>query len=286
MTGKPAVCLATLRPAATSLAKGVADATLDHVPLLAVPGQADLARLWRESHQMIDLAALFDPITKQSRTILTPAAIASAVAEALRVATAPRNGAVHLSLPEDIATASAEGTPLPAPPSATREIAARAIDASASRIREARRPVLVGSAGVLRGDACDAQRDFVERLSVPHATIFMAMGLLPYGHSPFPGTFGQPKPNYVDETIGSADLILSVGFDPVEFPPRDLTSCGDIPVISIADIEMPRDAGCRIADELVGICRKACPRLPMRLRDTGVGLSPGLWSPRPLTVAT
>lgn len=92
----------------------------------------------------------------------------------------------------------------------------------------------------------------------------MAMGLLPYGHSPFPGTFGQPKPTYVDETIGSADLILSVGFDPVEFPPGDLTSCVDIPVISIADVEMPRDAGCRIANELVGICRKACPRLPMR----------------------
>jgi len=101
LTGTPAACLATIGPGATNLVTGVADAQLDHVPLIALTGQAARGRLKRESHQVIDLEALFAPITKFSRTVVTADDIPSLVAEAVRQANHEKPGAVHLSLSND-----------------------------------------------------------------------------------------------------------------------------------------------------------------------------------------
>ena len=64
LTGKAGVCLSTLGPGATNLVTGVADANLDRVPLVAIPGQASLDRMHKESHQYMDTVGLFKPITK------------------------------------------------------------------------------------------------------------------------------------------------------------------------------------------------------------------------------
>ena len=81
----------------------MADATLDHVPLIALTGQGARSRLGRESHQIIDLEALFAPVTKLSRTLMVADEIPQVVAEAVRLSKLDKPGAVHLSLPEDLA---------------------------------------------------------------------------------------------------------------------------------------------------------------------------------------
>ena len=75
LSGKAGVCLSTLGPGATNLMTGVADANLDHAPLVAISGQVSTERKHAQSHQYIDLQALFKPITKWNGVIATPTMI-------------------------------------------------------------------------------------------------------------------------------------------------------------------------------------------------------------------
>ena len=72
LTGRAGVCLSTLGPGATNLITGVADANMDHAPVIAIAGQAGTHRMHKESHQVLDLEAMFQPITKYSTRLMTP----------------------------------------------------------------------------------------------------------------------------------------------------------------------------------------------------------------------
>ncbi len=102
LTGIPGVCLGTLGPGATNLVTGVADAYLDHAPLIALTGQGDLERMHKDSHQYIDTVSMFRPITKWNARIQSPAIVPEAVRKAFRVARAQKPGPTHLELPEDV----------------------------------------------------------------------------------------------------------------------------------------------------------------------------------------
>jgi acetolactate synthase-1/2/3 large subunit len=75
LTGKAGVCTATLGPGAINLLLGTADAQTDSVPLVAITAQGGLNRIYKESHQVIDLVAMFKPVTKWSDVVLTSAAV-------------------------------------------------------------------------------------------------------------------------------------------------------------------------------------------------------------------
>ncbi|MEO1549987.1 MAG: acetolactate synthase large subunit [Pseudomonadota bacterium] len=253
LTGKPAACLATLGPGATNLVTGVADAALDHVPLLAITGQGSTDRLWGESHQIIDLTALFEPITKYSLTLATADYIPKAVHDALEAAKAARPGAVHLSLPEDVAAARTSAEPLPAAPTiAPATVSPAAFAAVAERIAQASSPMIVAGAGVVRTGSAPALAAFAEGTGLPIATTFMAKGVLPPDHPQTLFTLGQPIEDHVDTALKAADLILAVGFDPVEYPPGQLTCAGDTPLISLSEAEIPPAPGWSVELALFG----------------------------------
>ena len=86
LTGKAGVCTATLGPGAINLLLGVADAQTDSVPLVALTAQVGLNRIYKESHQFVDLVAMFKPVTKWAETVLTPAAVPEMVRKAFKVA--------------------------------------------------------------------------------------------------------------------------------------------------------------------------------------------------------
>src|SRR5437879_3979464 len=161
LTGKAGVCLATLGPGATNLLTGVADANLDRVPLVAITGQASLDRTHKESHQYIDVMALFTPVTKWQAQIARASIIPEAVRKAFKVAQTEKPGATHRERPEDIAASQvderADETPLrvqapfvPEPLSAQRKRASQAI-------RAARRPLNLAGIGVVRHGAHEAE---------------------------------------------------------------------------------------------------------------------------------
>ena len=115
LTGHPGVCIATLGPGAINLALGTADANTDSVPLVAVSAQVGLNRIYKESHQSVDLVSMFKPITKWADLIQSAEAIPEMVRSAFKQAQTERPGAVYLAIAQDVET-------LPAPADTTRSI--------------------------------------------------------------------------------------------------------------------------------------------------------------------
>ena len=115
LTGKAGVCSATLGPGAINLLLGTADATTNSAPLVAISAQVGLNRIYKESHQIVDLVTMFKPVTKWAETVLTPEAIPEMVRKAFKQAQALCPGAVYLAIPQDIETMPAplDARPLP-----------------------------------------------------------------------------------------------------------------------------------------------------------------------------
>ena len=112
LTGKAGVCLSTLGPGATNLITGVADANLDRAPLVAITGQVGTDRMHIESHQYLDLVAMFAPVTQWNTQIVRPSNTAEIVRKAFKLAQTGNPGAVHIDLPENIADMEATEKPL------------------------------------------------------------------------------------------------------------------------------------------------------------------------------
>src|ERR1039457_3008745 len=107
LAGRAGVCIATPGPGAINLLLGVADAHTDSAPLVAISAQVALSRIYKESHQGVDLVAMFRPITKWAEIVLRPEAIPEMVRKAFKVAQTERPGAVYLAVPEDVEQLSA-----------------------------------------------------------------------------------------------------------------------------------------------------------------------------------
>ncbi len=166
LAGAPGVCLATLGPGATNLVTGLADATLDGAPVVAITGQVELPALHKESHQLLDVPALMRPVTKWGARIELPETVPEIVRTAFRRARLEKPGATHIELPEDVAALAADGEPLPVRrttyPAVRPDTVARAV----AVLRDARHPVVLCGNGVIRRRAADALRAFAQHVGV------------------------------------------------------------------------------------------------------------------------
>src|SRR5271165_2304267 len=145
LTGRAGVCTATLGPGAINLALGVADAQTDSSPLVAITAQVGLNRIYKESHQIVDVVSMYKPLTKWADMLMTPAAAPEMVRKAFDVAQSERPGAAYLAIPEDIEAAEAplEAKPLPAPPKHSAGADSSQVQAAAKLIRNAKRPIIL-----------------------------------------------------------------------------------------------------------------------------------------------
>jgi acetolactate synthase-1/2/3 large subunit len=244
LTGRPAGCLATLGPGATNLVTGLADATLDHVPLVAITGQASRDRLaLTESHQVVDLDALMAPVTLFSRTVMEGNQIPRTVADALHAAYCPKPGAVHISLPEDVAAQPADGSPvalkvIQVDPAEDDEVQELAKTLSLAKI-----PLVVAGAGVIRAGAARDVAAFCKAHHLPLATSFMGKGLLEPRDELMLFSMGQPFEDHVDQALAASDCVLALGLDPVEVSPKTLSGDHERTVLAIAEQTPDPDAG-------------------------------------------
>jgi acetolactate synthase I/II/III large subunit len=220
LTGRPGVCLATLGPGATNLATGVADANLDRAPLVAITGQAGRDRVHKESHQRVDIVEHFRPLTKWNTRVETAAVIPEVIRKAFKLAESEKPGACHIEVPEDVAREATDGTPLstvrarrPSPDRQALETAARLIDAASF-------PLIFAGNGVIRGRASHELRKFARAHGIPVAHTFMAKGSMPYDDDLCLLSVGLQARDYISCGFDKADLIIAVGYDPVEYAPK------------------------------------------------------------------
>jgi acetolactate synthase-1/2/3 large subunit len=221
LTGRAGVCLATLGPGATNLVTGFADANMDRAPIVGIAGQGSTTRMHKESHQVLDLVNLFEPISKYSIQIQAPEIIPEIVRKAFKDAQVEKPGGSFIDFPENIASMKVEAKqPLkvqsPIPPVAPEE----KIKQAGELIGNARFPIVMVGNGVIRSRASDKLVRFAETLNVPVATTFMAKGSMPFSHELSLGTVGLQARDYVACGFDRADVVVCVGYDMVEYHPH------------------------------------------------------------------
>lgn len=219
LTDRAGVCLATLGPGATNLLTGVADANMDHASLVAIAGQAGTTRLHKESHQVLDLTRIFEPVTKYTASLLEPDIIPEVVRKAFKVALTPKQGATFIEFPENVAEMEIEAAPLPVSRSPEAEPPAEKVEQAAALISAARNPIILAGNGVVRARASRQLAAFAERLNIPVANTFMAKGVIPFRHPCALGSAGLQANDYVSCGFDRADLVICVGYDLVEYHP-------------------------------------------------------------------
>ena len=219
LTGKAGVCLATLGPGATNLITGVADANLDHAPVVAIAGQASTHRLHKESHQVLDLELMFQSITKYSSRLLTPNVINEVVRKAFKLAQTEKTGATFIEFPENIAEMEVDASPLHVKQPASPEPPMEKVEHAAKIISDAKNPIILAGNGVIRSKAWQQLADFSKRLRIPVANTFMAKGVVPFKHTMAMGSAGLQANDYVSCGFNKADVIICVGYDLVEYHP-------------------------------------------------------------------
>lgn len=216
VTGKPGICLTTLGPGAMNAVAGVAHAYLDRSPVLVITAQTPEHLLAYHTHQVIDLTAVFAPITKA--TLQVSAANAAPIVEhALTLTQSGRPGPVHLRLSNEDAGAGAvaNGFYQEAPPLATN-ISEKALAAARELLSRAQRPVLVVGLGLEPEQPYAALRELAEALQAPVIVTPKAKGCFPDDHPLAAGVIGLTRLDPAYQLIDEADAIIAVGFDVVE----------------------------------------------------------------------
>ncbi|WP_008317006.1 acetolactate synthase large subunit [Leptolyngbya sp. PCC 6406] len=270
LTGKAGVCLSTLGPGATNLMTGVADANLDRAPLVAITGQVGTDRMHIESHQYLDLVAMFAPVTKWNAQIVRPSITPEIVRKAFKLAQTENPGAVHIDLPENIAAMPVEGKPLHRNGQGKSYSSLQSIQQAAVAISQATNPLILVGNGAIRAQASDALIQFATTLNVPVANTFMGKGVLPYTHPLALWTFGLQQRDYITCGLERADLLIAIGYDLVEYSPKKWNPEGELPIIHINTTPAEIDSSYIPRVEVVGDIADSLTEILKRVNRKGM----------------
>ncbi|HUW69220.1 MAG TPA: thiamine pyrophosphate-binding protein [bacterium] len=243
LTGLPGVCYGTVGPGATNLSTGVVNALLDRSSVIALTSEPPEKLIGRTVQMAIDQQALFRPITKYT-TRLAVERIDQILAQAMRIACAEAPGPVHIGLPEDIGS-----KPVPTPteaygPSSPRRLPiapaeASLLDTMEAVFRRSRRPILAVGLSAVRAGAGPLVARIAERHRIPVILTPMAKGMLSEEHPWYAGVLFHALSDRVAETHRQADLVVSVGYDPVEFNFEDWMP--EVPLLHLDTVEADID---------------------------------------------
>lgn len=231
LTGNPAGALGTLGPGATNLITGVADSNMDRAPMLVLTGQGSTDRLHKESHQIMDVVSMFRPVTKWATSIVNANTIPEIVRKAVRLARTEKPGAVHIELPEDVAASAA--TAVPIKPRRFRRAVPddKIIDQAFAAIAASRRPVIIAGNGCIRRRASKQLRRLCEQTGIGVISTFMAKGSVDMDADYCLYTVGLGSKDRIGKVIDDADLVITLGFDMVEYHPQLWNPSGDKKIV-------------------------------------------------------
>ncbi len=254
ITGEPGVVIATSGPGASNLATGLVTATAEGDPVLAIAGQVKRSDLLKLTHQSMDNAALFQPITKYSAEIQDPETISEVIANAYRMAKSSKKGASFISIPQDVVDAPAQGNVIkPLSDPKLGSASADDIRYLAERIREAKLPVLlVGMRGSSEKETL-AIRQLVGKTALPVVETFQAAGVISRElEAHFFGRVGLFRNQPGDMLLKRSDLVIAIGYDPIEYEARNWNAEKDARIIVIDEAPAEIDPFMQPERELIG----------------------------------
>jgi acetolactate synthase-1/2/3 large subunit len=254
-TGAPGILVATLGPGVLNGVNAIANAHQDRVPLIVISGCVDADEGLTYTHQILDHQAVLAPITKA--TFRLTAKGADIIADrAVGIATEGRPGPVHIDVPISVAD-----TRVALPRLRRRPDAEPMVPAAAGQARDwlagAERPVMIVGLDAVNEASGATILEVAERLNSPVITSYKAKGIIPETHPLCLGGAGlSPLADGVlVPLVQRADLILCVGYDPIEMRPgwREIWDPAEVNVIDIAAV--PNDHYMHQATmNIVGAC--------------------------------
>ncbi len=269
LTGNPAGCLGTLGPGATNLITGVADANMDRAPMLVLTGQGATTRQHKESHQVMNVVDMYRPVTKWAQAIQHPDNIPEIIRKGVRLARSEKPGAVHIELAEDIAKMQTNAKPLD-PRRFRRPVPDDTIvDRAYELIRSARRPVILAGNGTIRKRASKQLRRFCEATGIGVVSTFMAKGCVDIDADYCLFSIGLQQKDVVACAVDDADLVITLGYDLVEYPPRLWNPDGSKTIVHIDFVPTEIDANYHPRVEVVGDLAHSLGMLDERLKRDG-----------------
>jgi acetolactate synthase-1/2/3 large subunit len=221
LTGKAGVAIATSGPGVSNLTTGLATANSEGDPMVALGGSVATSQSLKQIHQSLQAVSVLKPVTKFSAEASSPESIAEVIANAFRAAESDRPGAAFVSLPKDIMEGDAKCDAL--------DVAARpgfgpgsreSLNHAAKIINAAERPVILLGLSTSRPENAAAVQTFLRKSHIPVVGTFQAAGTVSSDlFRRFAGRVGQLDNAPGDELLGAADVIITIGYDPVEYDP-------------------------------------------------------------------
>ncbi len=214
-TGKPGVVLVTSGPGATNTVTGIANASMDSIPVVVLTGQVPTVLIGNDAFQEADIVGITRPCTKYNVLAKDVKELASQLKELFHIATTGRPGPVLIDLPKDVTSAKTEFhwpekvevrsyNP-------TYEGNKWMIDKAAHEIAKAKRPLIIAGGGCVLSGASHELLEFAEYANIPVTMTLMGLGGFPGTHALSLGMLGMHGTYYANKSVQESDLLIAVG---------------------------------------------------------------------------
>ena len=254
LTGKPGVALVTSGPGVSNLTTGLLTATSEGDPVLAIGGQVKRNDLLRLTHQAVDNAALLKSSTKYSAEVQDPESLSEVMTNAIRTATSGKNGASFISIPQDVISSQVQSKAIDLPEKPHLGVPTdEEVNEVLQAIKDAKFPVLLAGMRSSSEKETEAIRKFVEKTSLPVVETFQGAGVISRElEDHFFGRVGLFRNQVGDELLRKADLVVAIGYDPIEYEASNWNKELDTQIISIDEVHAEITNYLRPKKELVG----------------------------------
>ncbi|MBV2552732.1 acetolactate synthase AlsS [Staphylococcus aureus] len=254
LTGKPGVVLVTSGPGVSNLTTGLLTATSEGDPVLALGGQVKRNDLLRLTHQSIDNAALLKYSSKYSEEVQDPESLSEVMTNAIRIATSGKNGASFISIPQDVISSPVESKAISLCQKPSLGVPSEHdINDVIEVIKNASFPVLLAGMRSSSAEETNAIRKLVERTNLPVVETFQGAGVISRElENHFFGRVGLFRNQVGDELLRKSDLVVTIGYDPIEYEASNWNKELDTQIINIDEVQAEITNYMQPKKELIG----------------------------------
>lgn len=255
LTGKTGVAITTSGPGVGNLSTGLMTASAEGDAVLAIGGQVPRKDLHRATHQSAPSTMMMAPITNYSAEIEDPENISEIMANAFEASQGPRHGASFVSVPQDVDDSPVQQEPLPYYHGAQHGPAShQLLSKLATMISQAKLPVLLVGLRGADDRTTQSLHQLLENYHLPVVETYQAAGVVSRDleKTSYFGRVGLFRNQVGDRLLAASDLVVTVGYDPIEYEPRNWNKEGKLRIIDLDSAAAQIDNNFQPEMQLIG----------------------------------